>query len=187
LRDETAAQVVGPWSILGRCWEGALLIRRDGPDAGLAVLQTAVDELRHARFGFYQSGFLACLAEGLAASGNVTRGLTVIDHALEQCASREELWCLAELSRVKGEILLRGPDPRLAPAEQQFVHALDCAREQGALSWELRAAISLARLRRQMGDGDHALTRLASVYERFSEGFATSDLIAARQILDGRS
>jgi predicted ATPase len=187
LRARTADQVLGPWSILGRCWEGALLMRRDGPEAGLAALQSAVEELEHVRFGFYHTGFLACLADGLAASGSIAHGLTVIERALEQCTRREELWCLAELLRVKGEILLRGGTPDRARAEQQFVHAVECARRQGELAWELRATTSLARLRQQTGNGRDALDALASVYARFGEGFATADLIAARALLDARS
>ena len=187
LRARTADQVLGPWSILGRCWEGALLIRRDGPDAGLATLQSAVEELEHVRFGFYQTGFLACLAEGLAAGGSIVHGLTVIERALEQCTRREELWCLAELLRVKGEILLQGSTRDTARAEQQFVHAVECARRQGELAWELRATVSLARLRQQTGNGQDVIDALASVYARFGEGFATSDLIAARSLLDARS
>lgn len=187
LRARTAREVLGPWSILGRCWEGALLIRRDGPDAGLEALQSAVEELEHVRFGFYQTGFLACLAEGLAAGGSIAHGLTVIERALEQCMRREELWCLAELLRVKGEILLQGSTRDTARAEQQFVHAVECARRQGELAWELRATISLARLRQQTGNGRDVIDALASVYARFGEGFATSDLIAARSLLDARS
>lgn len=187
LRARTADQVLGPWSILGRCWEGALLIRRDGPDAGLATLQGAVEELEHMRFGFYHTGFLAILAEGLATSGSIAHGLTVIERALEQCTRREELWCLAELLRVKGEILLQGGPPDRARAEQQFVHAVECARRQGELAWELRATISLARLRQRTGNGRDVIDALASVYARFGEGFATSDLIAARALLDARS
>lgn len=185
LRAETAAQAVGPWSILGRCWEAALRIRRNDP-GGVAALGKAVEELEHVRFGFYHTGFLACLAEGLAATGNAAQGLTVIDRALEQCERREELWCRAEMSRVKGEVLLCGNDPREALAERQFMEALDCARRQGALSWELRAATSLARLRRRKPNGDEAMTALAEVYARFREGFATADLATARVLLDDR-
>jgi predicted ATPase len=138
------------------------------------------------RFGFYHTGFLACLAEGLAATGNASHGLTTIDRALEQCGRREELWCRAEMSRVKGEVLLRGNDPREALAERQFVEALDWARRQGALSWELRAAMSLARLRRKNGNAEEAMAVLAGVYARFTEGFATADLVMARVLLDDR-
>lgn len=89
--------------------------------------------------------------------------------------------------RVKGEILLRGNDSREALAERQFIEALDCARQRGALSWELRAAISLARLRRKRGNGEEAMAALAAVYARFTEGFATADLVTARLFLADRS
>jgi len=69
-------------------------------------------------------------------------------------------------------------------AEEEYLSALDCARSQGAVSWELRAATSLARLRRDQGRSADAKGLLEPVYERFTEGFATTDLRAARALLD---
>ena len=69
-------------------------------------------------------------------------------------------------------------------AEDHFRQALDEAREQGALSWELRAATSLARLLRDQGRPADAIACLQPIYDRFTEGFGTADLIAAKQLLD---
>ena len=88
----------------------------------------------------------------------------------------------AELLRIKGEILLRRDS--VAAAEDLFHEALDIARQQEALLWELRAALSLARLRRKQGRDGEARQLLAPVYDRFTEGFEAPDLRAAKALLD---
>jgi predicted ATPase len=92
---------------------------------------------------------------------------------------------VAELLRIKGELVLSegGPDAAAA-AENHFSRALDWARRQGALSWELRAATSLARLWRDQNRAKAAREILAPVYDRFTEGFETTDLKAAKLLLD---
>ena len=93
---------------------------------------------------------------------------------------------MAELLRVKGELLLlQGAPNAAAAAEEQFLAALDWARRQELLSWELRGATSLVRLwHRQRARTSQARKLLASVYGRFSEGFGTADLIAAKAVLE---
>jgi predicted ATPase len=89
------------------------------------------------------------------------------------------------LLRVKGELLLsQGVQGAAAAAEDHFRRALDWARRQGALSWELRAATSLARLLRDRGRSVDAIAVLQSAYDRFTEGFDTADLKAAKALLD---
>ena len=86
--------------------------------------------------------------------------------------------------RIKGELLLlQGAAGAAATAEDHFRRALDLARRQGALSWELRAATSLARLRRDQGRPADALALLQPVYDRFTEGFDTADLKATKDLL----
>jgi predicted ATPase len=88
------------------------------------------------------------------------------------------------LLRIKGELLLlQGAEGAEAKAEALFLQALDWARRQGSLSWELRAATSLARLLRDQGRPADALAVLQPVYDRFTEGFDTADLKAAEVIL----
>src|SRR5580704_3579718 len=92
---------------------------------------------------------------------------------------------MAELLRVKGELLLLegAPEASVTP-ENHYQQGLDRAHRQGALSWELRCATSLARLRRDQAPSEEAHELLAPVYDRFTEGFATVDLRAARALLD---
>jgi predicted ATPase len=90
------------------------------------------------------------------------------------------------LLRVKGELLLlQGTPGAAATAEEHFRQALDWARRQGALSWELRAATSLARLLRDQSRAADALALLHPVYDRFTEGFDTADLKVAKALIDG--
>src|SRR5271170_4859039 len=100
--------------------------------------------------------------------------------------ARAERWYVAELLRIKGELLVQEATARSASAaENCFVGAIDVAREQGALFWELRGALSLARLRAAQDQRDDARQVLAPIYDRFTEGFATPDLRAAKAMLDG--
>jgi predicted ATPase len=117
----------------------------------------------------------------LVAAGQVTEAHIAIDEALERCDRTGERWCLPELLRIKGEVLrLDRADEK---AEGYFQQALDRARRQGALSWELRAAISLAKLWHQNGKTAEAHDQLAAVYDRFTEGFDTADLKTARALM----
>src|SRR5438094_5200695 len=164
--------------------ERMLLIKRDGLDVGLPLLDAAVDELRHARFVQYYTAFLAALAEGLAAAEHGVRGLAVVDDALAQSEKSEERWILPELLRLKGELMLLHHAPNAAAAgEGHFEQSLEWARRQGALAWELRSATSLARLWRRQGKTTQARKLLATVYRRFTEGFDTADLVTAKALL----
>src|ERR1035438_1910937 len=130
------------WSVLGRCWKAALHIKQGERDVGVPMLSASLEALREVRFAFYCTQFMGTLAGGIAATGEVSRGLTMIDQALERCAAKEELWCMAELLRLKGTILVAAGSASLVEAEDHFRQSLDWAHRQGALSWELRAATS---------------------------------------------
>jgi predicted ATPase len=168
------------------CLRGLLLIQRGDVISGSQHLRCALDELR--KLGLVQRcpAFLGALAEGLARAGQGAETLVAIGEALALCERAEERWCVAELLRIKGElVLLEGGHDAAEAAEDHFTHALDWARRQGALSWELRAATSLARLWRDQNRTRAAREILAPVYDRFTEGFATTDLKAAKLLLDG--
>jgi predicted ATPase/DNA-binding winged helix-turn-helix (wHTH) protein len=181
----TEGHALDVWHTYGDCFQGELLIKRGDFDAGLRLSRAAVDELRKARFVQYLTAFLGALAEGLADAGQVSQGLAAIDEALDRCERYEERWCIAELLRIKGELVIRQHAPDAAQAaEDHFLRSLDWARQQGALSWELRTATSLARLRREQGRASEARDLLASVYDRFQEGFETTDLKTAKQLRD---
>jgi predicted ATPase/DNA-binding winged helix-turn-helix (wHTH) protein len=187
LLDEADRHALAPWKVLGQCWGDALKLRRGELDPGLSLLAGRLNELRQVRFAFSHAGFMGALAEGLVSAGQPAHGLRTIDEALRLCVQRKELWCVAELLRIKGEILQHGASPQPAQAEELFVRSLEHARRQRALSWELRTVTSLARLRCLQGRREEARDVLATTYGRFSEGFATGDLKAAKALIDALS
>ena len=128
--------------------------------------------------------FKGALATGLAGLGQLDEALAAVNEGLDGAIQGEHGYDLffAELLRIKGEILLRRG--AATAAEDSFRKALDVARQQEALLWELRAALSLARLRANQGRDDEARQLLAQVYERFTEGFETPDVRTARAFLD---
>lgn len=177
---------LGPWSILSQCWKATLHIERGERDVGVPTLMSKLELLREARFAFYHTQFMGILAAGIAVLGDVMQGLAVIDEALVRCRTREELWCLPEILRLKGEILALAKDTNVPLVEDYFGQALRCARQQQALSWELRAAMSLASLQRREGFVDRARITVVGVYQRFTEGFSTIDLKAAQNLIGPR-
>ena len=128
---------------------------------------------------------LALLAETYGRIGNPDEGLTSLAeaHALAKKtgANRE----MAELHRLKGELLLKLSPENLMDAEACYKHALDVTRSQEAKSLELRAAMSLSRLWLQQGKRDEARQMLAEIYGWFTEGFDTADLKEAKVLLEG--
>jgi hypothetical protein len=93
-------------------------------------------------------------------------------------------WCAAEILRAKGVIAFKNDASHAVAAENLFRQSLDIARQQGALSWELRSAISAAQLFRTQGRISEACDLLGPIHARFTEGFATADLVAAGKLLD---
>ena len=108
----------------------------------------------------------------------------IVGEAITAIEETGETWCEAEVNRIAGEIALKSPEPNSAKAEGYFERALAVAREQQAKSWELRAAMSMARLWRDQGKRDEARELLAPVYGWFTEGFDTLDLKEAKALLD---
>jgi predicted ATPase len=165
-----------------------VMAKRGDITAGLEVLRGELEQAGDAkvlpRFLLPLGELAACLGE----AGEVAQGLAIVEDALTRCKTRDEGWYLAELLRIKGELLLlQGAPGAAAAAESHFRQALDWARRQGALSWELRAATSLARLVSDRGSAADATALLQLVYDRFTEGFATADLKAAKALLDDLS
>jgi predicted ATPase len=148
------------------------------------VLRKALELAGEARFLPRFLLPLGELAACLGEAGEVGQGLAAVDEALARCEARDERWYQAELLRIKGELLLHESEHRsVAAAEQLFGRAFDVARSQGALCWELRTAISLARLRISQDRRDDARQALASAYGKFTEGFETSDMRSARAMM----
>jgi predicted ATPase/DNA-binding winged helix-turn-helix (wHTH) protein len=183
LLDHSTRYGLSFWLAFGRCYEGQLVILRGDVTTGLQLLRTGLSEFIE---GNTTSRFIAAqMAEALRQAGRIGEGLAVIEGAIKRSQSDEELWATAELLRIKGELMrTQGTPEASAAAEDQFRQALELSRQQGALSWELRAATSLARLLNDQGRSAEASGLLQPVYDRFTEGFDTADLKAAKALLD---
>jgi predicted ATPase len=124
------------------------------------------------------------LASAYAELGQFDDAWRCIGEAMTAVETTKEKWSEAEINRIAGEIALKSPEPDAAKAAAYFEHALAIARQQQAKSWELRAAMSLARLWRDQGKVEAARELLAPVYGWFTEGFDTRDLKEAKAFLE---
>ena len=184
LQDHTERHPIRLWHIWARCFNGLVATRRDDP-GGLEILRRGLDEAGDAR---YLPRFLLLhgeLAACLGMAGEARRGLLILDETLARCEARDEGWYLAELLRIKGELVLaQDAKGAAAVAEDHFRHALDRAYQQGALAWQLRSAASLARLLHDQDHSSEAAALLQTVHARFTEGFDTADLKTAKALLN---
>jgi predicted ATPase len=180
-----AANCAPFYSVLARCLGAKLSIMQGRFASGAASLRAEFDASEGTAWAIWQPEFMGALAEGLAGLGQPGDALAVIDQALAKADEGGECYYVPELLRIKGELLLRCEgEPAGGMAEQCFEDALVAAREQGALFWELRVALSLGCLRLRQRGPDRARQILAPVYDRFTEGFETADLRSARALLD---
>jgi predicted ATPase len=128
--------------------------------------------------------WLSYLTRANAEIGQFDDARRCIGEAMAAVETAKERWCEAEVNRIAGEIALLSPEPDAARAEQYFERALAVARAQQAKSWELRAAMSMARLWRDQGKRNEARDLLTPVYNSFTEGFDTLDLKEAKALLE---
>jgi class 3 adenylate cyclase/predicted ATPase len=128
--------------------------------------------------------YLMHLAKAHAELGQFDESSRCADEATTSIETTKETWCEAEAHRIAGEIALMSPEPDAAKAEAYFERSLAVSRAQQAKSWELRAAMSMARLWAGQGKRDQACELLTPVYGWFTEGFDTLDLKQAKALLN---
>ena len=126
--------------------------------------------------------YIGLLAKAYGTAGQSEEALANLDDALQIVEKTGERWLEAELSRLKGQLMLR--QGHVEAAQELYRGALRIAQGQEAKLWELRAAVSLARLRRDQGRHAEAYDLLAPVYGWFTEGFDTPDLKDAKALLE---
>jgi predicted ATPase len=185
LIEHTERYPIRLWRLWARCFLSLVAVRRGEVYEGLATLRAELEQVGEARslprFLLIRGEYSACLGH----AGQIADGLATINDTLHRCKPRDEAWYLPELLRIKGELFLKEGGPAsVADATECFNQALVTAQRQGVLFWELRSALSLARLLVAEVRPDAARTLLTPVYLKFTEGFDTADMIAARALLD---
>jgi predicted ATPase len=170
------------WRALGIIFRGWAEIKNGDVAKGISLLRSGSSAYRATGAETMMPYFLALLAGACEIAGQVEEVSTLLDDALQNVERTGERQFAAELNRHKGELLLRQGDSEAA--EELYYKALSIAEEQGAKLWELRAAASLARLRRDQGRRAEARDLLAPLCGWFTEGFDTPDLKQAKALLD---
>jgi predicted ATPase len=170
------------WRAIGTIFHGWVKIKTGDVAEGISLLRSGSTADRATGGEAWVPYHIALLAGACEAAGQIEEALALLDDALQIVERTGAHWFAAELNRHKGRLLLR--QGRGEGAEKPYRKALSVAKRQEAKLWELRAAASLARLRRDQGRHCEARDLLAPVYGWFSEGFGTQDVREAKSLLD---
>jgi predicted ATPase len=172
------------WKAVGMVLQGNLFAVTDKASDAIQKITSGLTAFRSTGATLYVPSWLSFLARACADVGKLDDAWSCIGEAMTAIETTKQRWCEAEVNRTAGAIALKSPKPDTAKAEAYFERALAVARKQQAKSWELRAAISMARLWRDQGKRVEARGLLAPVYGWFTEGFDKLDLKQAKTLLD---
>ena len=181
LKDQTGSLF---WAAWGMMQGGCVLALTDKVSDAVQTITSGVTAMRSTGTTMWMPLWLAYLASAHAKLGQFDEAWRCIGDAMTAVETTKERWYEAEINRVSGEIMLLSPDPDAAKAQVRFERALEVSREQQARSWELRAAMSMARFWRDQGKWQQARELLAPVHGWFTEGFDTRDLKEAKALLE---
>src|SRR5215468_9742889 len=181
LKDETGSLFWEAWGMVQR---GCVLALTGKASDAVQTITSGVAAMRSTAATMWMPLWLSYLTRANAEIGQFDAARRCIGEAMTVVETTKETWYAAEVNRIAGEIALLSPEPDVAKAEAYFERALAVARAQQAKSWELRAAMSIARLWRDQDKRNQARDLLAPVYGWFTEGFDTHDLKEAKALLD---
>jgi predicted ATPase len=181
LAGEKGAPLWKAWGMFNQGWVLALTGKAL---QALEIMTEGIGAWRSTGATLYLPLFLSALASCYAELGQFDDAWRSIGEAITAVETTKETWCEAEVYRIAGEIALMSPERDAAKAEAYFERALAVARAQQAKSWELRAAMSMARVWRDQGKREQARELLAPIYGWFTEGFDTLDLKQAKDLLE---
>jgi class 3 adenylate cyclase/predicted ATPase len=173
------------WRAGGILVKGCLLAESGKALDAVHTIASGISEWRATGTTVWVPTFLCYLASAHAALDQYDEAGRCIDEAMTTLRANSESWYEADVNRIAGEIALRSPGANVKKAETYFERALDVARAQRAKSWELRSAMSMARLWRDHGKSKEACALLEPIYGCFAEGFDTRDLKQAKALLAG--
>ena len=172
------------WKAFGMMEQGLLLALTGKASDAASLIASGITLFRSIGSTYWLPTYLPHLAMAYAELGQFDDGWRCLSEAMTAVETTGERWFEAEVHRMAGEIALKSPQADAAKAEAYFERALSVARQQQAKSWELRAAMSMARLWRDHGKPQQARELLAPVYGWFTEGFDTLDLKEAKALLE---
>jgi predicted ATPase len=176
---------LGGWLLMSPNHRGWAIAQQGRCEEGIEQMQQAQAVAHAAGVDIGRANFLCQLAEGYMMVDRLDDALNALTEALAAVDEQEERYFETEIHRLKGELLLlKRSDATAAEAQSCFERAIEIAREKSAKSHELRATMSLARLLASQGRRDEARTMLANIYNWFTEGFDTADLIDSKALLD---
>jgi predicted ATPase len=184
LAEHAAQHSMSIHAAVARGFQGQLAVERGDPDAALEALIEVCDVLEASRFETLRPYFAAVLARALAALGRGDEAIAAIDFALQWNQAERRSFMYPELLRAKGDLLAADLPDRAADADSVLRLSFEQARCQGALGWQLRAAMSLARLHSSSDYAQESQQLLRATYAQFAEGFGTRDLILAKGALE---
>jgi predicted ATPase len=181
----TAEDIEGSyWKAAGMMLQGCLFALTGKGAPAIDMITSGIKASRLTGWNLLRMPwYLSCLARAHVAVGQLDEAKRCIGEAMTAMAATKESWQESELLQIVGDLELASPRPHVAKAEAHYEHALVVARRQKTKSWELRAAMALARLRRDQGRQHEAKEVLAPVRIWFAEGFDTPDLRQADALL----
>ena len=183
LIDYTGRHSLEPYRAAGLGLKGALAIARGELETGIDLLRGALDTLMALKLYLLLTVSMGALAEGLRKSGQLEEALLTIERAIARATDCGSTFDMAELLRIKAQVLAAMPRHGRDSAMNCLTEALAVARAQSALALELRSTIDLAPLLAEGGQRNQGRHDLALVYGRFTEGFETADLRIARRLM----
>jgi predicted ATPase len=172
------------WKMQAMAHRGCVLALVGKSAEAIQTFSSGIDDWRSIGATVFAPFWLSHLALAYANLRNSDDAWRTLGETMNAIETSKEKWCEAEINRVAGEIALKSPEADTGRAQAYFERALAVAWAQQAKSWELRAAISLARLWCEQGKPLQARDLLAPVYGCFTEGFDTLDLKEAKALLD---
>jgi class 3 adenylate cyclase/predicted ATPase len=172
------------WRATGMMHQGYILALTGKASEAVQMITSGIAAHRSTGATIAIPSSLSSLARAYAELGQFDHARRCNGEAMIAIETIKQSWCEAEVNRAAGEIALHSPERDAAKAEAYFQRALAIARQQQAKSWELRAAMSMARLWRDQGKRDEARDLVAPVYGWFTEGFDTLDLKEAKALLN---
>jgi class 3 adenylate cyclase/predicted ATPase len=172
------------WKVGGMLVQGCLFATTGKASDAVRAITSGLSSWRATGTTVWIPTFLSYLTRAYAELGQFGEASRCISEAIIAVQTTNESWYEIDIHRIAGEIALKSPEPNAAKAEAYFERALAVARQQQAKSWELRAAMNMARLWRSQGKTQQAREQLAPVYGWFTEGFDTLDLKEAKVLLE---